>query len=161
MTEYILCIDPGDITGWATIELDGKGAPKDFDNIDFEEFSRRINDLRVRFRETIGHSKEGDEKPLPSIIIYEEYRKRPGARHATGNKYLASQVIGITRNFAAEFGIKLVTQRPENKDTGAKWSGIHPPRDHSLSHCYDAFNHGFFWLRMNQLVKTELERKSL
>lgn len=165
MTDYILCIDPGDMTGWATIELDGKGAPKDFDNITFEEFSERISEYR-RFNAEALRSIEGRaessvrefEKLLPVAIIYEEYRKRPGARHATGNKYLASQVIGITRNFATEFGIKLIAQVPANKNTGAKWSGLLPPKRHAESHCYDAYNHGFYYLRNQRLVQTKLER---
>lgn len=154
MTDYILCIDPGDMTGWATIELDGKGAPKEFDNITFEEFSERISELRRTVQ-------EGKVLGLPVAVVYEEYRKRPGTRHHTGNSYLASQVIGITRNFASEYRIKLVVQKPENKDTGAKWSGLFPPKRHAESHCYDAYNHGFYYLRNQGLIKTKLERNSL
>lgn len=146
MSEYILCIDPGDMTGWATIELDGKGAPKEFENLTFEEFSGKISYLRQL------------DVVRPISIIYEEYRKRPGARHRTGNSYLATQVIGITRNFASEHRIKLIIQKPENKDTGAKWSGLQPPKRHAASHCYDAYNHGFYYLRNQGLIKTKLER---
>ena len=144
MTEpYILAIDPGDMTGWCTMTL--KGEIIEWENLTQEDFQEKLTALQ----------------DAPSVIIYEDFKLfGHKAKQQTGSRFVASQIIGVLKYYGSVRRIPLVVQIPANKDTGAKWSGLRPTGQHNVSHKYDAYNHGFFYLRLHYRIPISLETRN-
>lgn len=143
--KHILCIDPGDGTGWCKMFINGKII--EFENLTQDEVDDRLNNY-------------SDPKDCEAVI-YEDFKLfGHKAAQQRGSRFVASQVIALVRSFAKRHSIKLVVQVPGNKNTGQLWSQLKPPSDHKASHRVDAYNHGFFYLRNTYQIPTALERKA-
>lgn len=142
--KYILAVDPGDTTGWATLTYEG-GHLILWDQVAASGFVDKFMELIKEY----GH---------PVVIVYEDFIvfKRAAAKQA-GSRMFASQVIGALKTLSKMTGIPLESQSPDKKDLGAKGSGRKAPSRHSESHKYDAFNHGFYYLCKIKKAKTQLE----
>lgn len=141
--KHILCIDPGEGTGWAKMDL--RGTILEFDNLNSQEVFDRLNNYPDP--ENIAH------------LIYEEFIVRRGkAAKFAGNRMIVTRMIGAVQLFANKHNIKPVVQAPQCKDIGSKWSGMKPPSNHSVSHATDAYNHGFYFLRNTYNIPTALEK---
>lgn len=145
MKNYILAVDPGDVTGWATLEWDG-GEIIDFGQIKAEDFPILLQSL----------------VNIPCTIIYEDFiLYRNKSRSQVGSRFKASQIIGQLKYYGSLHSIPLIRQPASILVQAAKASGIKQPVNHSSSHEIDAINHGFYYLVQNKRAKTVLEREGL
>lgn len=125
----ILAIDPGVMNGWA--EFTDEGEFKMMGQMD-------IDDLYDFFHNY--------SEPLSAIIIedYVLYKKR--AIQQSGSNMPASKVIGAAEMLARRKGAKLVKQKANILPIAEKLSQKFMPKDHSISHQFSAYNHGFYYL---------------
>lgn len=144
MTDFILAIDPGDLTGWATLEFRG-GDPIEMEILELNEFFDKLNNL--------------DPTGLQRIIMEDYVIFHKKAQAHAGSRVKAIQVIGAVKAYAAKHEVLLYLQRPDILPIAAKWSGVVQPSNHRISHDVDAFNHGFYYLCKVGLAKTQAERR--
>lgn len=90
------------------------------------------------------------------LFIIEEYRIYPGVPH-NWSKVLTIETIGILKGFALTNGIKVVEQPASILPVAQLWSGIKISKDKKHSHWKSAFNHGWYWLQDNKVIKSRLE----
>lgn len=98
-----------------------------------------------------------DKYGKPDVIVVEDFRlwswkAQKQAKHQSSSKMPASKVIGKLELWARMHKIPVVMQKPADKDMGVKWSGVKIPTNHDQSHHIVAFNHGIFYLVMNQMM---------
>lgn len=98
---------------------------------------------------------EKDRLNLPKVIIYEGYIVYAGRPHV-GSRVETVQLIGQIKDFARRNGIRLVEQDAKILGIAQKWSGIPIPSNHNKSHWASALNHGFYYLRKNNIVPSRL-----
>lgn len=138
----LIAFDPGETTGIALINLDESG---NFVSIEamtqvshkdqiswFAEFNRTYPDLEI------------------VEVVYELWiTYRQHAQRQIGSKQITSQVIGQIKMWANMRGVpdnKIVAQKASILPVARKWSGVVGPKQHSQSHRFDAFNHGYYYL---------------
>jgi hypothetical protein len=104
----------------------------------------KFDDFLVAFVEKYGK---------PDVIVVEDFRLwRWKAQKQSGSNMPASKVIGKIELWARMHNIPVVMQKPQDKDMGAKWSGIKTPGNHDQSHHIVAYNHAVFYLVMNKML---------
>jgi hypothetical protein len=135
-----LGVDPGAATGWAIFnELGlptGRGIERGVDN----------------FAEWIANCDAAE------TIIYEDFRLFPHKAIAqVGSRMEASQVIGILKLKAKEWGATLVAQAPQCYKVGELWSGKKVGA-HKDSHDLVAYNHVFYYLSSHGIIPTKGRR---
>lgn len=136
--KLLLAFDPGLATGWS-IWLDGKPGP-----LGDVRGMAKTDDFLVEFVEKYGK---------PSCVIVEDFRLwKWKAQKQSGSNMPASKVIGKIELWARMHKIPVVMQKPQDKDMGAKWSGIPIPKNHDKSHHIVAYNHAVFYLVMNNML---------
>jgi hypothetical protein len=141
---HYLVVDPGGATGWATFDEicrpTGRGIERGVDN-----FADWIDKL---------------EDPA-SKIIYEDFRLFGHKAIAqVGSKMEASQVIGILKLKAKEWGAELIAQQPQAHKLGAMYSGK-KPGSHATSHDIVAYNHGIYYLTRHGLINSRLTKQRI
>lgn len=141
-----LFIDPGETTGWALFNKDGKTI--NFGQIKgTEEFSDWLSQL----------------DPFPDLVVYEEYRLFSHlAVQQSGSKMVTSQVVGI---------VKHECRRRKNVPCVAQPSSILPIAEiyagwtlkskgaHSKTNGYAAILHGIYFLQKNRIRPSRLEKE--
>jgi len=97
------------------------------------------------------------EEPV-DIIGYEKFIVfRQKAMQQTGSKMKVSQAIGVIKMMAARLKVKaLIEQAPDIKPIALRWSKIKMPSQHSQSHQWDAFLHGFYFAYKNGRIKSNV-----
>jgi hypothetical protein len=139
--KYLLAFDPGDTTGWAA--FDEEGSLMNMGHIlfsDLPEFLAKYGDTEI------------------SYVVVEDFvlfAKR--AVKQAGSRMKASQVIGMLKLWAAQKNAILVMQQANIKPAAMKWSQMHMPSDHSQTHQFDAYLHGYYWLHTHGIIKTQLQ----
>jgi len=130
----ILVVDPGDTSGLALFEDNGKHIRKWQ-----SDFPTLLKELQTM--------------PLVSEIVVEDYRLRQGKQMAqTGSRFQAVQVIGALKYHAAIKGAELHLANVQAKTLGAMYSGVKQPSNHKLSHEIDAYNIGIYWLVTHDII---------
>lgn len=127
-----LSIDPGETIGWAS--FDDKGNILDFGQFRMEVFNKEMTPLL--------HS---DLK----LVIVEDYRNHAWMQQKRWGRNETSKVIGKIELVAELRSVPLVLQSNTNKTIGYMWAGVEPPSNHSISHKYDAYAHGVYYLQSN------------
>lgn len=130
---HVLCLDPGETTGWALFEhgllvrsgQEGTGTHPAF-----------MADFLYDF------------EPEPTVIVYEEYRIRGNkAKQHIGSEVFTIQHIGVIRAVADDLGVKLVKQTAGMAKTFAtdvklrRWGLYQTNRRHAN----DAIRHGVYY----------------
>lgn len=131
----ILCLDPGETTGWAIFE---KGDLKEFgqegtpDPPEMSAFLHAFIDM-----------------DLFEVVVYEEYRVRGNKfKEHVGSEVVTIQNIGAIKVVADEFNRDLVKQTASQakafaNDSKLRHWGLHAK---GLKHANDAIRHGVYYL---------------
>lgn len=141
VTALYLAFDPGDTTGWAIWDQDG----------DFLYMGQiAMEDLPFWWERNI--------TVAVRVVIVEEYilfGKR--AKQQTGSRMKASQAIGMIKAMASRGSAQVIEQKSNIKPIAIRMSQISMPGNHSESHQYDAYLHGYYYLVGQGIILTQLE----
>lgn len=133
-----VAIDPGETTGWAAFDENGN-------LINMGQF-KLVAQTQV-LTELISNT------PNLKAVICEDYRNHgfAGARaQKRWSRNQTSKNIGKIELVAELRGVPCHLQPNTVKATGYAWGGLDgPPSNHSISHQYDAYAHGVYWLQSN------------
>lgn len=140
--------DPGDTTGFAIWNVaDGKATPVGMGQCSMEGITEAWKEIASGYGS-------------PDVVIVEDFRLFRGrAVQQAGSQMKAPQGIGSLRTLAELVDAQFVVQPANIKATAKKQAKITIPSDHSLSHEWDAYLHGFHWLLKNKYVTTQLARE--
>ena len=131
-----VALDPGETTGWAVFRNDGK--PLGMGQFKQSEQTRVLTELL--------HS---DVK----ACIVEDYVNYGHKQQKRWSRNQTSKNIGAIELLCELRSVPLVLQGASVKHIGYKWSGLDgPPSNHSISHQFDAYVHGVYWLQQNMVV---------
>lgn len=140
-TAIYLAFDPGEMTGWAIWNQDG----------DFIYMGQIAwEDIPFWWAENI-------KVPVLEVIIEEYVLFGKRAKQQTGSRMKASQVIGMIKAMTSRTDATVIEQRSSIKTIAVKMSQIQMPSNHSESHQFDAFLHGYYRLVQKGVIKTQLE----
>lgn len=93
----------------------------------------------------------------PKVFIIEEYRIFGQKKNAhVGSKVETIQVIGQLKAFARKHKIEVVEQPANILVIAQLWSGTKMPKDHSKSHWVSAYNHAYYYLHKQGLLKARV-----
>lgn len=130
-----LAIDPGETYGWAA--FDDKGSV-----VDKGQF-RHEQDTEILAALIPSHLK---------TVICEDYRNHGWQQQKKWSRNQTSKNIGKVEMTCALRNVPVVLQSNTKKSIGYKWAGLDgPPSNHAISHQYDAYAHGVYWLQINSI----------
>ena len=141
----IIAFDPGDTTGVAIFNEKGQ--------------LLGLNQLPLEGDKGLIKWSARYERPVGVIIFETWVTFRQKAQAQTGSKQKAAQAIGAIKTMAVLKNATLIEQKPDIMKIATKWSGVKLPSDHSQSHQYAAYLHGFFWLHQQGMINTKLENE--
>lgn len=146
--KILLAVDPGDITGVAWWNIDTSEASLlGMKQIPLEELPALWEFLDV----AVGVSH------IDTVVVEDFVLFGQRAQSQTGSRMKASQGIGMVKALAHMSGSTVVVQKASIKSVALKWSQIKMPKQHSKTHEWDAFLHGYYWLVQQGLAKTALQ----
>jgi len=128
-----LFIDPGESTGWAIFDLDGKevgmGTCRGFENLAVWLETWRSHDFQR--------------------VIIEEFKLYPWKSQAQlWSEFFTIEVIGAVRFKCFQFDISFEKVPARNKDIGFMYMGTtEPSHSNPLNHQLVAMAHGVYWLQ--------------
>lgn len=132
----ILCLDPGNHTGWCCLFADR--------TFDAGTIGENHGEVAKRIYEC-----------SPDIIVYETFNMYPGmSHHLAWNSFYPCEVIGVIKYLANELGVHLVGQAPSIKQFAGGLPQIYKDcaragKFRSTEHSKDATLHLAYYLRMN------------
>lgn len=129
-TPIYLAIDPGETCGWAT--FDHEGSLVDMGQFPYNELVKQLKTLCP---------------PSVTVIIVEDYRNHGWMQQKRWSRNNTSKTIGKIETFAELGELKVVLQPNTVKSIGYMYAGKEPPSNHSISHQFDAYAHGVFYLQ--------------
>lgn len=133
---YLAAFDPGEGIGWAV--FGPKGEPLGLGNV----YGR--DDL-YQLLEDIG--------PV-AVVVIEDWRLFGKlAKQQAGSKMEAARVIGAIESWCAKFNVDATLQPSSILPIAEKWSGMKMTGPHSSSHHISAFNHAWYYLQKNNIIK--------
>lgn len=132
--------DPGNTTGVCIFNDDF--LPVQFMQLSLEELMDWVGEFEGTF-EVVGYEQ---------FIVF-----RQKAHTQVGSKMAVSQAIGVIKMLARKTKAELVVQKPDIKSVALRWSGIKMPSQHSQTHQWDAFLHGYYYNRKKGNIKSEVE----
>jgi hypothetical protein len=132
MTASYLALDPGHTTGWAT--FDDEGTVLDKGQFGLEDAVDILNNLI-----------NGDLKH----IIVEDYKNYHWKKQKSWSRNETSKVIGKIETLAELSRVPVALQPASVRPIGYMWAGTTQPSNHAISHEYDAYAHGVYWLQSN------------
>lgn len=135
-----LAIDPGDTSGWAT--FDDQGKLTGMGQFREGEFVKEISELL--------HS------DLLHVII-EDYvlfkHKAMAQTNSRGRNLSTAKMVGKIEMLAELKEVPYTKQESRVYPIGAMWGGFEIPSNHSISHQYVAAAHGIYYLQQNGIRK--------
>lgn len=134
--KYILCVDPGLLTGICIMDI--TGFVKSIGNHPIDDIFEL---LTKDFAKNI------------QLVVCEDFIVGERASFLKGSKNEASQVIGIVKAWANKNNIPIVFQMAGIKTIAEKMSGKKPRGAHRENHWLDAFNHGYYFLHSVGMIK--------
>lgn len=132
--------DPGDTTGICIFN-------DEFQPIKFMQLS--LDDLMEWVMET---DMKFDLVGYETFVVF-----RQKAHTQVGSKMKVSQAIGVIKMLAKKNKAELIAQKPDIKPIALKWSGITLPSQHSQTHQWDAFLHGYYYNRKMGRIESEVD----
>lgn len=131
-----LALDPGETTGWATFDHQGK--PLAMGQFAQSEQTKQLTALI--------HS------DLKAVIV-EDYRNFGWKEQKKWSQNQTSKNIGAIEMLCELRGVPYHLQPANIKKIGYMWAGLGAaPSNHKISHQYDAHVHGVYWLRTNGIL---------
>ena len=127
-----LAIDPGLTSGWATFDDAG---------IIIEMGQFTMAELMTVLKELI-------HADLKTVIV-EDYVNYGWKQQKKWTRNDTSKIIGKIETLCELLSIPIVLQAAMHRPVGYMYAGLVQPKDHSISHQYDAYAHGVFWLQTN------------
>jgi hypothetical protein len=121
----ILAIDPGDVSGYAFLNMEGVLA--DMGQVKLANLHSWLDGLHGIH-----------------TVVLENFRIRPGMNF-TWNEMSTIQVIGAVKYRAHQLKAPVVLQEPSSYNIGAKWAGVPIPKNHDISHQVVAYAHGTYY----------------
>lgn len=134
-----LALDPGETTGWATFDREGQ-------LIKYGQFKQK-EQTKV-LTELIHSNLQG--------VICENYKNFAWKRQKNWSTNQTSKNIGAIEMLCELRQVPLHLQEANIKSIGYLWAGIEPPKNHSISHQFDAYVHGVYFLRKQGIRKIEV-----
>ena len=141
----ILCLDPGDHTGWAFLDRD-------------DTFSCGTVDKQ---KDSVNHLRLVAERIFvlnPDIVVFETFALYPSmAKSLAWNSFFPCEVIGAIRLTSTRVGCEVVGQAPSVK----KYAGPLPKKFYDYidyygekvtEHCKDATQHLCYYLRQHKAI---------
>lgn len=130
MPEYCyLAIDPGETSGWAKFDENG----------DIMEMGQIKLSALGEFNLLIH---EGLEE-----VIVEDYRNHGYKAQKRWGRNETSKIIGRIETLCELAGVTCIKQPNTAKPMGYKYMGMEQPKNHSISHQWDAAAHGVYRLQ--------------
>lgn len=129
-----LAVDPGHMCGYAL--FDEVGDIVEYGQFRMEEAVQKVNGILTNNK--------------IKAIICEDYRNhafKNGQQQKRWSRNETSKIIGKIETLAELQGVSVVLQPNYCKSAGYQFAGIEPPANHSISHQFDAYAHGVFWLQ--------------
>lgn len=130
----VWAFDPGLTTGYAQFDTDGNmvnfGSAKGLDSL-------------VMFLE--------NRPDAPNIIVVENYVIDPKTPQG-GTEVIASEAIGCIYSYARLRKIEFVRQSRLIKGDAYRMIKQTPPKQKAMEHQFDAWAHGVYYLRTNNLI---------
>ncbi len=127
-----LAIDPGLTSGWATFDDAGNV-------LDMGQFT---------MLELMSVLKELIHADLKTVIV-EDYVNYGWKQQKKWTKNDTSKIIGKIETLCDLHEIPYVLQAAMYRPMGYKYIGMSQPKNHSISHQWDAVAHGVYWLQTN------------
>ena len=135
-TNWLLAIDPGESSGWATYSATGE-----FQDAGICRSREGVYDLLKE----VG--------PVAKVVI-EDYRLfSHKAVQQSGSRLETVRVIGAIESWAAINDSEVILQPASIKSIAQKWSGIVPKGSHKNTHHIDAMLHGHYYLQRTEVIK--------
>ncbi len=132
-----LSIDPGETTGYAL--FDKEGAVVVFGQL----LTKTTAEQTQFFNYVVPHVRQ---------VIAEDYKNHGFTQQKRWSRNQTSKNIGGVETICELHGVPIYLQANTVKSIGYKWAGMEgPPSNHSISHQYDAYVHGVYWLVVNNL----------
>lgn len=135
---HYVAFDPGDTTGWAAFDEIGSLVVMGQFGLDAQ--TQVLTELI-------------SNTPNLKAVICEDYRNHgfAGARaQKRWSRNQTSKNIGKIELLTEMRGAVLCLQPNTVKSVGYAWGGLDgPPSNHSISHQYDAYAHGIYWVQRN------------
>lgn len=138
-----LAFDPGETLGYA----------KWLDNGQLVEAGQANQEELHELLERIAP----DPTEVKHVIIEDYVLWAKLARQQAGSKMPAAQGKGMLKFWCKQNDIPFTMQKSDILPTAQKISQQRIPSRHSISHQFVAYNHGFFWLHKNGIVKSPLQ----
>lgn len=127
-----LAIDPGHTSGWATFNDEG-------DMLEFGQFKMEkiMDELPELLHENL------------IMVVVEDYRNHGWMQQKKWSRNETSKIIGKIEMLAGMRNVPITLQSNTVKGIGQMWAGIDPPKNHAISHKFDAVGHGVYYLQSN------------
>jgi hypothetical protein len=143
MTECWISFDPGKITGVTVWTKPTEDEPQ----------CVKVNQFNEQELDEFLDGLEG----WVDVFIIEEYRIFGQKKNAhVGSKVETIQVIGQLKAYARKYKIEIVEQPARILTIAQLWSGCKIPSDHSISHWASAYNHAYYYLHKQGLIKARV-----
>lgn len=138
---YTVAIDPGDTVGICI--FNAQGGVEVIDQLPFESADGK--DF-LHWLEEFPHAVD--------TVVYERWiTYRQKAHKQVGSKQKAAQGIGAIKSFAIRKKAKLVEQPADIMVIAKQWSGLKMPSQHSKTHKYAAYLHGYYYLQKEGVIQ--------
>jgi hypothetical protein len=136
-----LAIDPGESSNNGYALFDETGFCTEFDQIT---------------RDTLMDLLDEYSSDLTAVVIEDFTLFKSKALQQSGSKLETVRIIGAVEDFCRRHNITCVKQPASHLTIAQLWSGKKLPKNHSKSHWVSAYNHGYYYLVKQKVIKLKV-----